>query len=128
MDDLLRIEDLRVYYHERDRIVKAVDGVDVRLRPGETLAIVGESGCGKTTLAMRRRMTARGAIVLRKPASPVCTSSTSRPWVTTPAGSWRRARRPDTSRSSGRSLRRKTITSAGSFVSLSSNCRRNSKL
>jgi oligopeptide/dipeptide ABC transporter ATP-binding protein len=52
MDEILRIEDLRVYYHERDRTVKAVDGVDLTLRPGTTLAIVGESGCGKTTIAL----------------------------------------------------------------------------
>jgi oligopeptide/dipeptide ABC transporter ATP-binding protein len=52
MDEILRIEDLRVYYHERERTVKAVDGVDLALRRGETLAIVGESGCGKTTVAL----------------------------------------------------------------------------
>ena len=52
MDDILRIEDLRVYYHERERTVKAVDGVDLALRRGQTLAIVGESGCGKTTVAL----------------------------------------------------------------------------
>jgi len=52
MDEILRIEDLRVYYHERERTVRAVDGVDLALRRGETLAIVGESGCGKTTIAL----------------------------------------------------------------------------
>ncbi|MEX0751006.1 MAG: ABC transporter ATP-binding protein [Dehalococcoidia bacterium] len=52
MDEILRIEDVRVYYHERERTIKAVDGVDLTLRRGETLAIVGESGCGKTTIAL----------------------------------------------------------------------------
>ena len=52
MDEILRIEDLRVSYRERDRTVRAVDGVDLALRRGTTLAIVGESGCGKTTAAL----------------------------------------------------------------------------
>ena len=52
MDDILRIEDLAVSYYERERTVRAVDRVSLALRRGRTLAIVGESGCGKTTLAL----------------------------------------------------------------------------
>ena len=54
MDDgpILRIEDLSVTYRERERNVRAVDGVSLTLRRGSTLAIVGESGCGKTTVAL----------------------------------------------------------------------------
>jgi oligopeptide/dipeptide ABC transporter ATP-binding protein len=52
MDEILRIEDLRVSYRERDRTVRAVDGVGLALKRGATLAIVGESGCGKTTIAL----------------------------------------------------------------------------
>lgn len=51
MEALLSVKDLKVYYHTRTRIVPAVDGVDLQLQPGEMLGIVGESGCGKSTVA-----------------------------------------------------------------------------
>lgn len=51
-DDLLRIEDLRAHYLDAQKTVKAVDGVDLSLRRGATLALTGESGCGKTTVGL----------------------------------------------------------------------------
>lgn len=54
---ILRLDHLRKYYEvgggmrRRPLRLKAVDGVTLNLREGETMAIVGESGCGKTTLA-----------------------------------------------------------------------------
>ena len=47
-DVILQVEDLHTYCFTRWGVVKAVDGVSFDLRQGETLGIVGESGCGKT--------------------------------------------------------------------------------
>jgi len=47
-DLVLQVKDLRTYFNTDDGIVKAVDGVSFELRKGETLGLVGESGCGKS--------------------------------------------------------------------------------
>jgi peptide/nickel transport system ATP-binding protein len=58
---LLRIEDLEVEFHVgRDRTVKAVSGISLDVLEGETLGLVGESGCGKST-------TGRAVLQLPKP-------------------------------------------------------------
>ena len=49
---ILEVEDLHTYFFNRGSTVKAVDGVSFFLREGETLGIVGESGCGKTMTAL----------------------------------------------------------------------------
>src|SRR5918999_1339421 len=51
-DVILEVEDLHTYCFTRFGVVKAVDGVSFSLREGETLGIVGESGCGKTMTAL----------------------------------------------------------------------------
>ena len=51
-DVVLEVKDLQTYFVTRWGIVKAVDGVSFNLRKGETLGIVGESGCGKSVTAL----------------------------------------------------------------------------
>lgn len=54
-DPILEIKDLKVYFYvngglfKKKEIVKAVDGISLKVYPGETLGLVGESGCGKST-------------------------------------------------------------------------------
>jgi peptide/nickel transport system ATP-binding protein len=52
MTPLLEIRGLRTHFATDDGIVRAVDGVDITINKGETLCVVGESGCGKTVTAM----------------------------------------------------------------------------
>ena len=49
---LLEIKDLRTCFHTLDGILKAVDGIDFEVYQGETLGLVGESGCGKSVTAL----------------------------------------------------------------------------
>jgi peptide/nickel transport system ATP-binding protein len=51
-NELLRVEGVKTYFYTDDGTVKAVDGVSFRVNRGETLGIVGESGCGKSVTSM----------------------------------------------------------------------------
>ncbi|HPE69255.1 MAG TPA: ABC transporter ATP-binding protein [Thermotogota bacterium] len=61
---LLEVNNLKTYFNTEDGIVKAVDGVDYLVFPGETLGIVGESGCGKSVnaLSIMRLLDEKGEI------------------------------------------------------------------
>jgi oligopeptide/dipeptide ABC transporter ATP-binding protein len=52
MEPLLRVDDLRTYFHTDEGTAKAVDGVSFEVAEQETLGIVGESGCGKSVTAL----------------------------------------------------------------------------
>ena len=62
-DDLLKVENLSVYYTAGKKVVRAVNGVSFEIKRGEALALVGESGCGKSTIAkaLLRILPDRGA-------------------------------------------------------------------
>ena len=52
MATLLDVKDLKTYFYTYEGVVKAVDGVSYELQEGETLGLVGESGCGKSVSAL----------------------------------------------------------------------------
>ncbi len=49
---LVEIKDLHTYFYLAEGVVRAVDGVDLRIKRGQTMGIVGESGCGKSVTAL----------------------------------------------------------------------------
>ncbi|MCF6136713.1 ABC transporter ATP-binding protein [Pseudalkalibacillus berkeleyi] len=52
MEELLRVENLKTYFFDKKKTIKAVDGVDFKINKGETVALVGESGCGKSMTSL----------------------------------------------------------------------------
>ena len=50
-DVLVKIKDLHTYFHLAEGVVRAVDGVNLTIKAGQTLGVVGESGCGKSVTA-----------------------------------------------------------------------------
>jgi peptide/nickel transport system ATP-binding protein len=48
---IVQVKDLKTYFRTLDGTVRAVDGVSLEIKPGETLGLVGESGCGKSVTA-----------------------------------------------------------------------------
>jgi len=65
VENILEIKGLKTYFFTEDGIVRAVDGVDLVVKRGEVLGLVGESGCGKsvTTLSILRLISQPGRIV-----------------------------------------------------------------
>lgn len=62
---LLEVKNLKTYFFTEDGVVKAVDGVDFEVMPGEVLGLVGESGCGKsvTSFSILRLVGIPGKVV-----------------------------------------------------------------
>ena len=52
MGTLLQVKDLRTHFFTDEGVVRAVDGISYDLQEGETMGLVGESGCGKTVSAL----------------------------------------------------------------------------
>ncbi len=50
--NLLEVDNLKTYFYTRSGVVKAVNDVSFTIKPGETLGVVGESGCGKSVTAL----------------------------------------------------------------------------
>ena len=49
-DNILEVKDLSVSFHTREGVARVLSGVNLELKRGSTLGLVGESGCGKSVL------------------------------------------------------------------------------
>jgi len=52
IEKLVEVKSLKTYFYTNRGVLKAIDGVDFEIYPGETLGLVGESGCGKSVTAL----------------------------------------------------------------------------
>ena len=62
---ILSIKDLKIYFNTDEGVVRAVDGISFDVLPGQTVGIIGESGCGKSTVgkSLLRILDQNGQIV-----------------------------------------------------------------
>ena len=49
---ILKLKNLKTYFQVENKQLKAVDGIDLEIKEGEILGLVGESGCGKTMTSL----------------------------------------------------------------------------
>jgi ABC-type dipeptide/oligopeptide/nickel transport system ATPase component len=91
---LLDVQSLKTHFFTRDGVVRAVDGVSFSVGRGETLAIVGESGCGKSVTSLsilrliaspplthrRRTRDVRGVAICSTCRSPRCARFAATPY------------------------------------------------
>jgi len=52
MQNAIEVKNLKVVFPDRGRVIRAVEGVDLTVKKGECLALVGESGCGKSMTSL----------------------------------------------------------------------------
>ena len=81
---ILEIDGLQTTFHTRDGVVRAVDGVSCRVHRGEVLAVVGESGCGKSVTAL--------SVLRLIPSPPAASRPTRFVWTGWTFSSSRRSR------------------------------------